>query len=148
MRRLRKFSLMPVMFLGVWLGTAVSYSMQSVCTCCYPKESQHGCIEKQHTTPLSFGHENQQEDNHHHQEKNQCHKEDSDCFCTKCGNSETKETLLKVFLTETEKKLVLTPGQNIFERKDLLTEGIITYQEKKLLTKFIPPFLLNSSFLL
>ncbi len=148
MRRLRKFSLMPVMFLGVWLGAAVSYSMQSVCPCCYPKESQRGCSEKQHATPLSFGHENQQEDNHHHQEKNQCHKEDSDCFCTKCGDSDTKEILLKVFLTEKEKKLVLAPGQDIFERRNLLTEGVITYQENKLLTKFLPVFLLNSSFLL
>ena len=143
-----KSYLMPVMFLGVWLWTAFSYSMQSVCPCCYPKESKRECSEKQHATQPSFGHENQQEDNHHYQGKKQCHKEVSDCFCTKCGNAETKETLLKVFLTEEEKKLVLTPGQDIFARKNLLTEDIITFQARTFPVKVLSLVLFNSSFLL
>ena len=148
MKSLRKSSLIPVIFLGIWLWTAFAFSMQSVCSCCYPKEYQHGGGEKKHETPLPHSHENQQKNSHHQQEKNQCHQGDSDCFCTKCSISYTKETVLNTCLTGEEKKKVLAPTQNIFERKNLLTKGIATYQERRLLTKFLSLFLFNSSFLL
>jgi hypothetical protein len=137
-----------VIFLGIWLWTAFAFSMQSVCSCCYPKEYQHGDGGKKHETQLSRSHENQQKNSHHQQEKNKCHQEDSDCFCTKCNISDIKETVLNTCLTGEEKKQVLAPSQIIFERKNLLTKGITTYQESILSTKFLSLFLLNSSFLL
>jgi hypothetical protein len=55
---------------------------------------------------------------------------------------------LKGYLTGKEKQQVLTPGQDILERKIPLPKNIVTYIEKKPTTKFLSLFLSNSSFLL
>ena len=148
MKVLRKSSLIAVIFLGIWLLTVFSYSMQTVCSCCYPEASPHGCRQNSNTPGLSFEHGKQHEKNHCHQGRNQCHKEDNDCFCMKCSNSSTGEALVYSCLVKQEKKQILAPDQDIFERKSLLTERIAPCQERKLLTKFLSVFLLKTSFLL
>jgi len=151
----RKSSLITMLSLGMWLWTALTYSMQAECSCHSQDECQCMCSGKRSAEHLSHRHKKHQEDNCCHQENSQyyqegdqCHQEDNHCTCTKCGNSHTKEAILKGYLTGKEKQQALTPGQDILERKIPLPKNIVTYQEKKPTTKFLSLFLSNSSFLL
>lgn len=163
MKTLRKSSLITVIFLGIWLLTAFSYSMQSECSCCYPKEYQRGCNEKRDIDQSSPSHKNQpidnqhqQKDNHcrpadtHHQGEEQCDQKDNHCSCTHCVNSSPEEPLSsKVYCTGLEKKQVLILEQDISEGKILLPKGdIVAHLNKPPPLKFLSLFLLNASFLI
>ncbi len=144
----RKSSLITMISLGIWLWSSFSFSMATECSCCSQDECQCVCSEKRSAEQLSLRHRKHQENNHYYQEGDQCHQEDKQCSCTKCGKSDTKEAVLKVCLTGKEKKQFLAPGQDILDRKITLPKNIVTYQEKKPTTKFLSLFLINSSFLL
>lgn len=156
MKHSKKSPIITILFLGIWLWTSFSFSMPTECPC--HSQDQHRCVcsEKRHVKQLSHRHKKHREDNcchqkdnYYHQEVDQCHQEDKQCSCTECGQSDTKEAVLKVYLTGKEKKQVLAPGQDILERKIPLPKNIVTYQEKKhTTTKFLSLFLINSSFLL
>lgn len=160
MKSLRKYPLITVIFLSAWLWTTFSYSMQAAC-CCFP-QNKCKCSEKRYAERLSLGHNNHQEvKNHHqkvnhcypedtrnHQGENPCHQDDNHCSCIKCGNSDTEEAVLKIYLTGKEKNQVLTLEQNILEKSVLLKENIAVHLDNKTPLKFLSLFLLNSSFLI
>ena len=141
--------------LGIWLWTALTYSMQADCSCHSQDKCQCVCSEKRHAEQLSHRDRKHQEDNcchqkqsYYHQEDDQCNQEEKHCSCTECGNSDTREAVLKVSLTGKEKQQVLAPGQDILERKIPLPKNIITCLKGKPATKFLSLFLINTSFLL
>ena len=151
----RKSSLITMISLGIWLWSSFSFSMATECSCCFQGKYQCVCSEKRSAEQLSLRHRKHQEDkcchqkhSYYQQEGDQYHQEDNHCTCTKCGKSDTKEAVLKVYLTGKEKKQFLAPGQDILDRKITLPKNIVTYQEKKPTTKFLSLFLINSSFLL
>jgi len=164
MKSFRKSPVLMILFLGTLLWTTFSYSMQSECFCCYPKEYRCASGEKKDADKLCLSHKNQleeshhhpkynpyrPEDNHHHQGKNQSDQGCNHSSCIKCGNSSTKEALFsKVYYTGLDKKQVLILEQNISEEKILLPKGdIVAHLNNTPTLKFLSLFLLNSSFLL
>ncbi len=146
MKSLRKSSLITLIFLGIWLSTTFSYSMQPECCCFFQNKCR--CSEKKHAELLSPRHKKHQEVKDHHQRKNQCHQEDNNCSCTKYCDYDAKEAVLKVYLTVKEKKQILALGQDILERKIPLPKTIVTYPERNPPSEFPSLFLLKSSFLL
>ncbi len=155
MKFFRKSSLITVISLGIWLWTSFSFSMLAECSCHSQDECQCVCSGKRSAEQLSLMHRKHQGNNcchqkhsYYQQEGDQCHQEDKQCSCTKCGKSDTKEAILKVYLTGKEKQQAFPPGQDILEREIPLPKNIVTYQKRKPTTKFLCLFLINSSFLL
>ncbi|MBW2552902.1 MAG: hypothetical protein JRE20_02060, partial [Deltaproteobacteria bacterium] len=141
MKFFRKSSLITILSLGIWLWTSFSFAMLAECLCHFKDECQCVCSEKIQAKQLSLKHRKHQEDNcchqennHYYQEGDKCHQENKQCSCTKCGKPDTKEAVLKVYLTGKEKQHVLTLGQDILEREIPLPKNIVTYQEKKPVT--------------
>ena len=132
---LRKSSLITLVFLLIWSWIAFSYPIELAPSCCSQNECQYRYSEKGDTEQLSLRTKNYSEGSH--------------CNCIPCEKPNTKEAfVLGVYFAGLDKEQALALEQNILEKTVLDKENIVVHPDNKTPLKFLPFFLLNSSFLL